>query len=79
MTRADLRERAEIYLKQKTFVNIVEKSPSGKIRYYNGFILNIFDDLIMFKDHKLPQQFPIPLNSIMGDIEPSKQKREDGE
>ena len=69
-----MRKRAEDYSIEKTFVNIIEKMPSGKLRYYNGFIIKVLNHILIFQDHKLPNEFPISFNSIVGDIEPSKQK-----
>lgn len=74
VNRSELRQRAELYSKTKTFVCIIEKLPSGKVHFYHGFIIKVHDDFIVLKDRKLPQPFPILFESIEGDIEPSEQE-----
>jgi len=71
MNEVDQKERAENYCSVNSFVSIVEVTPSGRTRYYNGIILKVHEHFFMFKDHILPHPFPVSFSSIKGDIKPS--------
>jgi len=60
----EIRERANIYLKNISYVFCIERLPSGKQNYWNGFVTDIKTDLIVFFDLKLMRECPIPLDSI---------------
>jgi len=67
----DRKKRAEIYQKQKTFIFIEETVPSGRTNFYNGFILEVHEDMIVFFDIVLKTNFPILLDGVKV-MEPSK-------
>ncbi len=59
----ELRKIASAYSKSKTFV-FVEELISGKIHYYNGYILGIKTHMLIFYDIRLKKEFPILLETI---------------
>jgi hypothetical protein len=67
-----LSERANIYLKNISFVFCIEQLPSGRQNYWNGFITDVKTDFIVFFDIKIMREFPIPIDSIYG-LEIAKQ------
>jgi len=71
----ELRKIAKAYSKNKTFV-FVEEVVSGRSAFYNGYVLSVKEDLIVFFDKILNKEFPIILETIRL-IKPSK-KEEDG-
>lgn len=71
--RTELKQKAELYLKAKTFVHIKEIHPSGLVKWYNGFILQLTEDFLILQDRKIIQPFPILYESIVS-LEPSEQE-----
>lgn len=67
----DNRQKAKAYSESKTFTFIQEKLPSGKSYYYNGFILEVKEDMVIFFDVTILREFPVLLDKIEV-IEPSK-------
>lgn len=68
MTRQDtseVRKTAQIYLTAKTFTFIKEMNTSGEINFYNGYVVKIHDDFIVFQDRIIPNPIPIPLDRII--------------
>ena len=63
----DFTTSCELYFKNKTYVNLVERTSNG-VRYWNGFIICI-DDLdskyIQFFDVVDKIDFPVDLHNIM--------------
>lgn len=68
----ELKKIAEAYSKNKTFV-FIEEETFGKKRYYNGHIISVKEDIILFKDSKIPNEFPILLERISY-LNPSNKK-----
>jgi len=66
------RERAKLYSKEKTFTFIDECLPNGIHHYYNGFIIEVKDDLFVFFDVVSKIEFPVYLDKCL--IEPSKNR-----
>lgn len=60
----DVRKKAILFLENKTFTFIIEYDNSGKIRYYNGFIVDVKDAFLIIQDRKIPNPIPIPLDFI---------------
>ena len=67
----EMRERARIYSKEKTFTYVKETLPSGRENFYNGFIIKVSDEMIIFFDLVLKKEFPIMLDCLEV-IEPSR-------
>jgi hypothetical protein len=80
MTRQDLgqiKKLAEVYSKNKTFTYIKEKI-NVRINFYNGFVVKVYDDMILFYDKLSKKEFPILFETIEV-IEPSRREEvEDG-
>lgn len=67
MTRVnvdEVKKKAKLFLENKTFTFIIEWSSDGKVRYYNGYILDVKDDFLVLQDRKIPNPIPIPLDFI---------------
>jgi len=72
MTRKyEIKKRVEAYHSQNTFSYIKEIMPKGRENFYNGFVVKVHDDLIIFFDIVLKKEFPILFESIEV-IEPSR-------
>lgn len=69
---SELRRIALAYSKLKTFV-FVEELINFKKSYYNGIILKVYDNMILFYDEKLKKEFPILFESI-NLLKPSNKK-----
>lgn len=65
MKRNEIKQTAELYFKNKTFVHIQERHPSGTIKWYNGYIIKIYDDFLTFQDRKIALSFPILYEAIV--------------
>jgi len=65
-----IKKRAEDYLNSNTFTYIKEVI-NGRENFYNGFVIKVYYDLLVFFDIKLKREFPIRYESIEV-IEPSK-------
>lgn len=73
----ELRKIAQAYSKNQTFV-FIEEIINNKTIYYNGYILKVFDDMVLFQDCKIKKEFPILLETIKF-IKPSvKEEKRDG-
>ena len=66
----DIRERGKDYLKYKTLTYIKEVI-KGRENFYNGFVVSVHTDLIVFFDIIIKREFPIQLDAIEV-LEPSK-------
>jgi len=71
MEQKELKQNAKLYLENKTFIYIIEKFPSGEIKWYHGYIIKIHDDFLVLQDRKIIQPFPILFESIVK-LEPSE-------
>lgn len=71
----ELKKISEAYCKNKTFV-FVEELVNNKKTYYNGYIISVKDDMILFYDSCLKKEFPILLECL-NLIKPSR-KQENG-
>jgi len=69
----EIKKRAEIYSKSQTLSFISETMPSGRKNFYNGFIIKIHTDMLIFFDIVIKKEFPILLENIEI-IEPSKKE-----
>jgi len=58
-----LRKLASAYSKSQTFI-FIEEVINNKVHYYNGYIIKVHTDMILFYDSKLKQEFPILLETI---------------
>ena len=80
MTRQEIsetRKTAEMYLAAKTFTFIKELNTAGEINLYNGYVLEIHDDFIVFQDRIIRNPIPIPIDHITK-IDVSRVKEEVG-
>lgn len=75
LSNEEIVKKAKLYLDYKIHTHIVEKDSSGKVRNYNGFIVRIHEDIIVFQDRFITTPFPIPIDFI-ADIEVSDIKIE---
>lgn len=66
----ELRKRAKTYSTAKTF-SYVKEAINGRENFYNGFVVKVFEDMIIFFDIVLKKEFPILFESLIV-IEPSK-------
>jgi len=73
MTRdnSEWKKRAEAYSKAHTFTFIKETTPNGRENFYNGFVVKVYNDMLIFFDIILKKEFPILFESIEV-IEPSR-------
>ncbi len=77
MTRQDIgeiRKSAELYSKQKTYTYIKE-TINERTNFYNGFVVKVCTDMIIFYDLILKREIPILLETIKV-IEPSRREEE---
>jgi len=72
----EIRKRAEVYSREKVFTFVLEIAPSGRKNFYNGYVISIKTDMIVFFDSKLNMEIPILLDYIEV-IEPSKNEVKD--
>jgi len=73
---SELRKIAKAYSEASTFV-FIEEAINEKNSYYNGYIISVKTDMIIFYDTLLKKEFPILLEHIKL-IKPSR-KEENGE
>ncbi len=69
----EIKKIANVYSKLKTYTFIIEIAPSGREKYYNGYVIKVCDDMLIFFDEKLQKEIPILLDYIRA-IEPSRKK-----
>ena len=68
MTRQDVSETRKIatmYQVAKTFTFIKEINTAGETNFYNGYVLGIHDDFIVFQDRIISNPIPIPIDHII--------------
>lgn len=70
-----MKELVKIYFIHKTYVYLRELHPSGEVKWYNGFIIKLHDDFLIFQDRKISQPFPVLYESIIK-LEPSEEEEE---
>ena len=66
----EIKKRAEAFKSSFTFTYIKE-IVSGRENWYNGFIVNIHDDLLVFFDIVMKKEFVVLLKDLIV-VEPSK-------
>ena len=76
MTRdiGQTRKLAKAYSENKTFT-YVKELVNGRINFYNGFVVKVHTDMILFYDEVFKKEIPILLETIEV-IEPSRRKEE---
>ena len=67
----ETKRRAESFCTSKTFSYVKEILRADRENFYNGFIVKVFDDMIIFFDIVIKREFPILIDDIEV-IEPSK-------
>lgn len=72
MERDEIKKIGNIYLKQKTFLYLKEVIKDRE-NFYNGFLVKIYEDMIVFFDVIMEKEFPI-LNQNIVVLEPSKKR-----
>jgi len=66
----EYKKRAEAYSKSRTFT-YVKEVVRGRESFYNGFVVEVHSDMIVFFDIVLKKEFPVRFESIKV-IEPSR-------
>jgi len=59
----ELKRLAQAYSDNKTFV-FIEEVIRGKSRYWNGTIISVKEDMILFNDFESKREIPILLDMI---------------
>lgn len=70
--------KAVLYSETKQYSFIIERQPNGKPFMYNGYILKVNKDSIIFKDDLITNEIAILIDSIET-LEPSKRRGKQNE